>query len=157
MGPAQRTAPTCTGRQLKGVGGTSFDVLGYHFFKQYGIKRRSGAAELARDVTRAMHAQPMHCVLQVDIANAFGSIQREEVQRSIEQIGHPAGQLAIKWLWSEHSAAVALPTWSRIATYRKQGRSATGRSFVRPCFQLGIQRPRATRPRPSRSWQQGRA
>ena len=77
--------------------------------KQYGIKKRNGSAELARDVTRTMHAQPMHCVIQVDIANAFGSIQREEVHRSIEQIGHPAGHLASKWLWSEHSAAVALP------------------------------------------------
>ena len=77
--------------------------------KQYGIKKRNGAAELARDVTRAMHAHPMHCVVQVDIANAFGSIQRGEVNRSIEQIGHPAGHLASKWLWSEHTAAVALP------------------------------------------------
>ena len=77
--------------------------------RQYGIKKRDGAAELARDVTRAMRAHPMHCVIQVDIANAFGSIQREEVHRSIEQIGHPAGHLASKWLWSEHTAAVALP------------------------------------------------
>ena len=77
--------------------------------RQYGIKKRNGAAELARDVTRAMHAHPMYCVIQVDIANAFGSIQREEVHRSIEQIGHPVGHLASKWLWSEHTAAVALP------------------------------------------------
>ena len=90
--------------------------------RQFGIMTRNGSARLCNEVMAYLSkAADKRCMLQLDISNAFGSVDRHFIQEALQDLPSSLQSMIDHWLMHTHHAMVPGKQSYRVAIPTQRG------------------------------------